>query len=84
LPAADRKEFEELVLQYTDHRGSESLKKSISKEFQIAEVLVCRAAAMALFVINTTMLSKEDHLIVLRPTRATRSPILVVKILTKA
>ena len=74
LPDAFGKEFDELVLQYTDHRGSQSLRETIikeSKELQIADVLVCQAAAMALFVVNTTMLSKEDHLIVLRPNYAT-------------
>lgn len=74
LPDAFGKEFDELVLQYTDHRGSKSLREAIikeSKELQIADVLVFQAAAMGLFVVNTTMLSKEDHLIVLRPNYAT-------------
>ncbi|OYU92612.1 MAG: aspartate aminotransferase, partial [Bacteroidetes bacterium B1(2017)] len=74
LPDAFGKEFDELVLQYTDHRGKPKLRKAIieeSKDLEISDVLVCQAAAMALFVVNTTILSKEDHLIVLRPNYAT-------------
>ncbi len=74
LPDAFGKGFDDLILQYTDHRGNPSLRIAIleeSKGLEISDVLVCQAAAMALFVINTSMLSKEDHLIVLRPNYAT-------------
>ncbi|MFN8430306.1 MAG: aminotransferase class I/II-fold pyridoxal phosphate-dependent enzyme [Spirosomataceae bacterium] len=74
LPDAFGIEFDELVLQYTDHRGRITLRKAIiekTKNIEIEDVLVCQAAAMALFVVNTSILSKEDHLIVLRPNYAT-------------
>ncbi len=74
LPNTFGKEFDELILQYTDHRGNPKLRQAIledSKRIEISDVLVCQAASMALFAVNTTILSKKDHLIVLRPNYAT-------------
>ncbi len=64
----------ELVLNYGDHRGLPELRKLICENSQvldIEDVLVCQAAAMALFIINTSLLSSADHLIVIRPNYAT-------------
>ncbi len=63
-----------LVLNYGDHRGDQKLRKLIcenSEKIQIENVLVCQAAAMALFIVNTSLLTVADHLIVIRPNYAT-------------
>ena len=67
-------DFQDLVLNYGDHRGLPELRKHIcfgSESLQISDVLVCQAAAMALFIVNTSLLSSVDHLIVIRPNYAT-------------
>lgn len=67
-------DFQDLVLNYGDHRGLPELRKHIcegSESLQINDVLVCQAAAMALFIVNTSLLSAQDHLIVIRPNYAT-------------
>lgn len=66
--------LDELVLNYGDHRGLPELRKLIcekSQQIGIEHVLVCQAAAMALFIVNTSLLSSTDHLIVIRPNYAT-------------
>lgn len=63
-----------LVLAYPEHRGSELLRSLIlenSSDFTIENVLVTTGAAMALFMISTTLLSKNDHIVVIRPNYAT-------------
>ncbi len=63
-----------LVLAYPEHRGSELLRSLIlenSPDFTIDDVLVTTGAAMALFMISTTLLSKNDHIVVIRPNYAT-------------
>lgn len=62
------------LLCYGEHKGSTALRKAIIKEensFTIDNVLVCPSAATALFIISTTLLQNNDHLIVLRPNYAT-------------
>jgi aspartate/methionine/tyrosine aminotransferase len=66
--------LDDLFLCYGEHRGSIELRKEIIKEENLLspeEVLVCPSAATALFIISTTLLSKDDHLIVIRPNYAT-------------
>lgn len=63
-----------LVLNYGDHRGSPELRNMICENSNILDsknVLVTQAAAMGLFVIHSTLLSANDHLIVIRPNYAT-------------
>jgi aspartate/methionine/tyrosine aminotransferase len=64
----------ELVIAYGDHIGKPELRKLISNEYKnINEenVLLTVGAAGALFIIQTSLLKKEDHLIVIRPNYAT-------------
>jgi aspartate/methionine/tyrosine aminotransferase len=64
----------DLVLNYGDHRGMHELRNLIcenSHQIDAKNVLVTQAAAMALFVINSSLLTASDHLIVLRPNYAT-------------
>ncbi len=66
--------LENLVLNYGNHNGLPELRGLIcegSAEINQNNVLVCQAAAMALFIVNTSMLNTEDHLIVIRPNYAT-------------
>ncbi len=66
--------IDEVLLCYGEHRGKLELRNEIIRNEQdlIAdEVLVCPSAATALFIVSTTLLTKADHLIVLRPNYAT-------------
>jgi aspartate/methionine/tyrosine aminotransferase len=66
-------DLDHLKLAYADHLGKPELRSLIAKEFQniIADnVLITAGAASALFIIATTLLEKEDHLIVIRPNYA--------------
>ncbi len=63
----------DLKLAYTDHIGKPELRalliseyKNLSKE----NILITAGAASALFIVATSLLEKEDHLIVLRPNYA--------------
>lgn len=63
-----------LVIAYGDHIGKPALRALIAKEREnIHEdnVLLTVGAAGALFIINSSLLKKEDHLIVMRPNYAT-------------
>lgn len=63
-----------LKLEYIPHRGKEELRKLIAEEapgLSPADVLLTHGAAGALFIINTSLLSAGDHLVVLRPNYAT-------------
>lgn len=67
-------DLSDVLLCYTEHRGSALLRSLIlenSKDFKLDDVLVTTGAAMALFVVATTLLEKEDHIIVIRPNYAT-------------
>ena len=64
----------QLVLAYDDHIGKPTLRKLIGQEhtgISEKDVLLTVGAAGALFIIQTSILSKEDHLIVVRPNYAT-------------
>lgn len=60
-------------LAYIPHRGDDDLRQEIVKDnssLTTDDVLVTAAAAMALFVVATALLSKDDHIIVIRPNYA--------------
>ena len=64
----------DLALQYNDHRGAPDLRQQIvAGEPGLAAdaVLVTAGAAGALFIISTSLLTKDDHLVVIRPNYAT-------------
>ena len=72
----------ELVLCYSDHRGNPDLRALIAEQSSTPlqpgaaslgadDVLVTPGAALALFIIATTLLERGDHLIVVRPNYAT-------------
>lgn len=66
--------LQNLKLEYTSHRGKPELRKCIAAEndnLHADNVLITNGAAGSLFIINTSLLSKEDHLIVVRPNYAT-------------
>ncbi|MEO5581502.1 MAG: pyridoxal phosphate-dependent aminotransferase [Saprospiraceae bacterium] len=59
-----------IKLEYTSHRGHEGLRELIANEndqLRAGDVLLTGGAAMALFIIHTSILTKEDHLIVIHP-----------------
>jgi aspartate/methionine/tyrosine aminotransferase len=66
--------LENLKLEYIAHRGNNELRKEIASGVDTInenQVLVTNGAAGALFIINTSLLEKEDHLIVVRPNYST-------------
>lgn len=61
-------------LEYVAHRGHSGLRKLLAAEAGTADessVLLTQGAAAALFIINTSLLAKDDHLVVIRPNYAT-------------
>jgi aspartate/methionine/tyrosine aminotransferase len=67
-------DLKQVILCYGSHRGKEQLRQLIvneEPELSEASVLITPSAATALFIINTTLLDKEAHLIVIRPNYAT-------------
>src|SRR5450432_4479769 len=58
-----------LKLEYIAHRGHTGLRKLIAAEANLTEekVLLTNGAAGALFIINSSLLSATDHLIVVKP-----------------
>jgi aspartate/methionine/tyrosine aminotransferase len=64
----------DVPLLYGEHRGRERLRELIASEgpgLSAADVLITTGAAGALFIIATALLSKDDHLVVIRPNYAT-------------
>lgn len=64
----------DLRLEYTGHYGKQELRELIIKSspsLSADDVLLTNGAAGALFIINTALLEREDHLIVIRPNYAT-------------
>jgi aspartate/methionine/tyrosine aminotransferase len=67
-------DLNDTVLAYTEHRGILPLREAIvvdSSVLTVDDVLVTTGAAMALFLISTTLLDKNDHIVVIRPNYAT-------------
>ena len=66
--------LQDIFLCYGEHRGNIALREAIIKNeigLNADNVLVCPSAATSLFIISTTLLNQNDHLIVLRPNYAT-------------
>lgn len=66
--------LDELVICYGDHIGNPALRELIADEhtgITAGDVLLTVGAAGALFIIQTALLTKNDHLIVVRPNYAT-------------
>lgn len=64
----------DLLLPYGEHRGDPRLRALIATQGDCLgpdDVLVTAGAAGALFIIATTLLSRDDHLVVVRPNYAT-------------
>ncbi|WP_026621560.1 aspartate/methionine/tyrosine aminotransferase (plasmid) [Ensifer sp. WSM1721] len=64
----------DLKLLYGEHRGDRELRGLVVEKddgLRADNVLMTAGAAGALFIISTTLLSKEDHLVVVRPNYAT-------------
>ncbi|TJW70342.1 MAG: aminotransferase class I/II-fold pyridoxal phosphate-dependent enzyme, partial [Mesorhizobium sp.] len=64
----------DLTLFYGEHRGEKGLRALIAAQdggLSADDVLVTAGAAGALFIIATSLLSADDHLVVLRPNYAT-------------
>lgn len=67
-------DFKNLVLFYGEHLGLTKLREAIkedSKTLTANDVLVTTGAATALFIVATTLLGKDDHLVVIRPNYGT-------------
>ena len=67
-------QLDEVVLAYTDHFGKPELRALLAHDYnKIApsEVLLTPSAATALFMIHTTLLKADDHLLVMKPNYGT-------------
>lgn len=61
----------DLTLLYGEHRGSAALRALIAADatnLDADDVLVTSGATMALFIVSTSLLRREDHLVVTPPT----------------
>ncbi len=65
--------LQELVLTYGDHIGHPKLRELIANEagVQVEDVLLTAGAATALFIVSTSLLGKNDRILVERPNYAT-------------
>ena len=63
----------DLVLLYGDHKGKPELRELIAQEgnFTPDDVLMTSGAAMALFIVATSFLNKNDHVVVAKTNYAT-------------
>jgi len=64
----------DLTLLYGEHRGGEAMRSLIAADgegIRADDVLVTTGAAGALFIIATSLLGPDDHLVVIRPNYAT-------------
>ncbi len=71
---ADSITIDNLILCYGDHLGKPELRTLISQEtnnISANNILLTPSAATALFIIATSLLNPEDHLIVISPNYAT-------------
>lgn len=62
-----------LKLEYIAHRGHTGLRKLIAAgaNLHASQILLTNGAAGALFIINSSLLTAEDHLVVVKPNYAT-------------
>jgi len=65
--------LDKLVLCYGDHRGKLELRECLVKgsSLKAENILLTAGAASALFIVNTSLLEKGDHIIVLHPNYST-------------
>ena len=65
--------LQELIIAYGDHIGHRQLRQLIAKDagVQADDVLLTAGAAAALFIISTSLLGKNDRILVERPNYAT-------------
>ena len=66
--------LDDLVLFYGEHWGTTPLREAIIKgeeKLSFQNVLVCPSAASALFMVHTSLLDADSHLIVIRPNYGT-------------
>jgi len=65
--------LEDLTLFYGDHRGKQALRDHISSEIKLQSehVLTTAGAAPALFIVATSLLEKNDHVVVAKTNYAT-------------
>ena len=66
--------LDDLVIAYTDHFGKPELRALLAEEHKnivASEVLLTPSAATALFMIHTTLLNANSHLIVVKPNYGT-------------
>src|SRR5688572_11837355 len=63
-------DFKKLVLFYGEHRGIAKLREVIrgnDAALNVDDILVTTGAATALFIAATTLLNRDNHLVVIRP-----------------
>jgi aspartate/methionine/tyrosine aminotransferase len=63
-----------IKLAYTDHKGKPELRQLIANQYSNIdpdELLLTCGAAAALFMVNTSLLTSADHLVVVQPNYAT-------------
>ncbi|KAJ5551557.1 aminotransferase class I and II [Penicillium sp. DV-2018c] len=63
----------DLKLQYTGHRGSERLRQMVVSEepsLNSENVLITTGTAGALFIVATSLLTSQDHILIVRPNYA--------------
>jgi len=66
--------LDDLLLPYGDHLGDERLRKIIAEQSDLCDpdsVIVTAGAAMALFLVASSLLEPGDHMIVARPNYGT-------------
>jgi aspartate/methionine/tyrosine aminotransferase len=64
----------DLKLLYGEHRGNRTLRSAVLTDvpgLNADDVLITAGAAGALFIVSTSLLSPDDHLVVVRPNYAT-------------
>jgi len=67
-------DLQNLLVAYCDHRGKNELRELIAHDSGLASrdaILMTSGAAGALFIIATTLLGTDDHILVVRPNYAT-------------
>lgn len=67
-------DLNKLILFYGEHKGLLKLREAIIEDSQVLhpdDVLVTSGAAPALFIVATTLLGPQDHLVVIRPNYGT-------------
>ena len=67
-------EIPNLTLLYAEHRGSKALRSLVVADepaLDANDVLITSGAATALFIVATSLLSPQSHLVVVRPNYAT-------------